>query len=102
MQWIYNSETGQFLGRTGTSWGKQIDNLKFRLKLQWIIYSNSLFCYPPAKVGIFYLIFYTCLAIFWGIMMKVFLATISFEKPKWTLDDSLIGVNPGKLKDEID
>jgi len=35
------------------------------------------------------------LAVFWGIMLKIFMSTISFEKPKWILDESLIGTNPG-------
>jgi len=67
-QWIYNPRTKQFLGRTGASW---------------------------AKVGFFYIIFYLCLAIFWAMMLKIFMATISFERPKWLLDESLIGTNPG-------
>lgn len=46
------------------------------------------------------LIFYTCffagLAVLFSICMKGMLATLSYQKPKWTLKDSLIGTNPGK------
>lgn len=46
------------------------------------------------------LIFYTCffagLAVLFSICMKGMLATLSYQKPKWTLKESLIGTNPGK------
>lgn len=46
------------------------------------------------------LIFYTCffagLAVLFSICMKGMLATLSYQKPRWTLKDSLIGTNPGE------
>ncbi|XP_032668439.1 sodium/potassium-transporting ATPase subunit beta-2-like [Odontomachus brunneus] len=54
--------------------------------------------HPPKKWG-YTLIFYTCffagLAVLFSICMKGMLATLSTQKPKWTLKDSLIGTNPG-------
>ncbi|XP_058808799.1 sodium/potassium-transporting ATPase subunit beta-2-like [Phymastichus coffea] len=65
---LYNSETGQVMGRTGSSW---------------------------AKILIFYLIFYIVLAAFFGGMLAVFYQTLDNRQPKWQLDASLIGSNPG-------
>lgn len=65
---LWNSETGQFLGRTGASW---------------------------AKILLFYVIFYAVLAGFFGAMLTVFYQTLDPNKPKWQLDESLIGSNPG-------
>lgn len=54
--------------------------------------------HPPKKWG-YTLIFYTCffagLAILFSICMKGMLATLSDNKPRWTLKESLIGTNPG-------
>ncbi|XP_075212360.1 sodium/potassium-transporting ATPase subunit beta-2-like [Lycorma delicatula] len=65
---IWNPETHQFLGRTAKSWGGIIT---------------------------FYIIFYGCLAVFFAICMKVLLSTIDDHEPKWQLEDSIIGTNPG-------
>ncbi|XP_076674415.1 sodium/potassium-transporting ATPase subunit beta-2-like [Andrena cerasifolii] len=65
---LWNSETGQFLGRTGASW---------------------------AKILLFYVIFYAVLAGFFGAMLTVFYQTLDPNQPKWQLDASLIGSNPG-------
>ncbi|XP_076233155.1 sodium/potassium-transporting ATPase subunit beta-2 [Calliopsis andreniformis] len=65
---LWNSETGQFLGRTGASW---------------------------AKILLFYVIFYAVLAGFFGAMLTVFYQTLDPNAPKWQLDKSLIGSNPG-------
>ncbi|KAJ8920639.1 hypothetical protein NQ315_004778 [Exocentrus adspersus] len=67
-QFLWNSETGQFLGRTGASW---------------------------AKILLFYLIFYSVLAGFFAAMLAVFYQTLDARKPKWQLSSSLIGDNPG-------
>ena len=67
-QFIWNTDTKEFLGRNGSSW---------------------------AKVGVFYTVFYVCLGLFWFGMLRIFLTTISDERPKWILDESLIGLNPG-------
>jgi sodium/potassium-transporting ATPase subunit beta len=58
----------QFLGRTGCSW---------------------------AKITLFYLIFYSCLAGFFAIMMAGFFATLSDTRPTMTGMYSLIKQNPG-------
>lgn len=65
---VWNSETGQFLGRTGASW---------------------------AKILLFYVIFYAVLSGFFGAMLAVFYQTLDPNAPKWQLDNSLIGSNPG-------
>lgn len=65
---LWNSETGQFLGRTGASW---------------------------AKILLFYIIFYAVLCGFFGAMLAVFYQTLDPNAPKWQLDSSLIGSNPG-------
>ncbi|OAD53765.1 Sodium/potassium-transporting ATPase subunit beta-2 [Eufriesea mexicana] len=65
---LWNSETGQFLGRTGASW---------------------------AKILLFYVIFYAVLTGFFGAMLTVFYQTLDPNAPKWQLENSLIGSNPG-------
>ncbi|KAK5646787.1 hypothetical protein RI129_005251 [Pyrocoelia pectoralis] len=65
---LWNSETHQFLGRTGGSWGKII---------------------------LFYLLFYAVLIGFFAAMLTIFYQTLDDKKPKWQLDRSLIGSNPG-------
>lgn len=67
-QFLYNSETSEFLGRTGGSW---------------------------AKILIFYVIFYAALAGFFAAIFAVFYQTLDQHQPKWKLDDGLIGSNPG-------
>lgn len=67
-QFLWNPSTKEFLGRTGGSW---------------------------AKILIFYLIFYACLAAFWAVMLLIFYQTIDPHYPKWQLSESRIGANPG-------
>jgi len=49
------------------------------------------------KITVFYCIYYSCLAGFWTACLYIFFATLPHEKfgPRWTMDESLIGVNPG-------
>merc|ERR1712002_1202342 len=49
------------------------------------------------KITVFYCIYYSCLAGFWTACLYIFFATLPHESfgPRWTMDDSLIGVNPG-------
>lgn len=68
MKSIWNSEKKEFIGRTGGSW---------------------------AKIGLFYLIFYSCLAGFFAIMLVGFFSTIDNEAPKQQGMYSLIKSNPG-------
>jgi len=67
-QFIWNPETGQVLGRTGSSW---------------------------AKVGLFYFVLYAFLAAFFAVMLVIFYQTLDNFEPKWKLDSSIIGSNPG-------
>nr|XP_023014837.1 sodium/potassium-transporting ATPase subunit beta-2-like [Leptinotarsa decemlineata] len=67
-QFLWNPETSQFLGRTGSSWGKII---------------------------LFYILFYIVLIGFFAALMAVFYQTLDPTKPKWELEKSLIGNNPG-------
>lgn len=65
---LWNSETNQFLGRTAGSW---------------------------AKILLFYCCFYACLIGFFSSMLAIFYQTLDMKVPKWQLDRSLIGNNPG-------
>jgi len=69
MLFLWNSETSEFLGRTGMSW---------------------------LKISTFYIIYYTCLAGFFMLMLLVFFQTLKDDRPSWDVDsDSIIGKNPG-------
>ena len=49
-----------------------------------------------AKLGIFYILFYSFLAAFWAVCFSVFSTQfLSDEKPRWTGSASLIGTSPG-------
>jgi len=65
---IYDPATGAILSRTPKSW---------------------------AKITGFYLIYYILLAAFWLTSLQIFFLTIDEKVPRWTLDESLIGSNPG-------
>ncbi|EDW63593.1 sodium/potassium-transporting ATPase subunit beta-1 [Drosophila virilis] len=65
---IYNPSKGTIFGRTGKSWG---------------------------QLFLFYAIFYIVLGILFTICMQVMLSTMDNHQPKWKLDESLIGTNPG-------
>ncbi|KAK7484749.1 hypothetical protein BaRGS_00024034 [Batillaria attramentaria] len=65
---IWNGEEKQFLGRGGRSW---------------------------AQIGLFYLIYYACLAGFWIGLLSVFYKTLDVTNPKLTGDASLLKGNPG-------
>ncbi|XP_063699441.1 sodium/potassium-transporting ATPase subunit beta [Culicoides brevitarsis] len=67
-QFLWNSETSQFMGRTGSSW---------------------------AKILFFYVCFYACLIGFFAGLLAVFYQTLDYKMPKWQLDNGLIGANPG-------
>lgn len=64
---LYNRETRQVMGRSGRSW---------------------------AKIGVFYVVFYSCLAGFFAAMMAVFLTTVN-PAPVYNTDGSATGVGAG-------
>lgn len=49
----------------------------------------------PAKILLFYVIFYAALAGFFAAIFAVFYQTLEENRPKWLLDNGLIGSNPG-------
>ncbi|KAM8715490.1 hypothetical protein ACLKA7_002528 [Drosophila subpalustris] len=67
-QFLYNSEAGTVMGRDRASW---------------------------AKIGIFYVAFYGVLGALVAICIWAFFQTLDPRIPKWTLDSSIIGTNPG-------
>lgn len=67
-QFIYDKGTGQVFGRTTKNWG---------------------------QLFLFYTAFYIVLAALFAICMQALLATMNHQFPKWQLDASLIGTNPG-------
>eukprot|EP00092_Neocalanus_flemingeri_P006793 GFUD01007336.1.p1 GENE.GFUD01007336.1~~GFUD01007336.1.p1 ORF type:complete len:347 (-),score=67.21 GFUD01007336.1:191-1231(-) len=69
MQFLWNTETNEFLGRTGMSW---------------------------LKIGLFYVVYYAFLAGFFMLMLLVFFQTLDDNKPTWEVkNDGIIGKNPG-------
>ena len=52
--------------------------------------------YFAAKIGLFYLIFYSSLAAFFAIMLAGFFSTIDRRRPTQTGMTSLIKMNPGQ------
>jgi len=79
---LYDKNTGAIMGRTPLSW---------------------------LLITIFYIIYYSCLAGFWALMLFIFFQTIDNEVPKWDhASGSLIGrspalgVRPGQSWENID
>lgn len=68
LQFCYNKNNGTYFGRTISSWG---------------------------RLFLFYIIFYAILAGLFAICLQGLFATLNDEEPKWKLDSSLIGTNPG-------
>jgi len=66
LKFLWND--GKFLGRGPKSWGLII---------------------------VFYIIYYAFLAAFWGCMLLVFFTTLKENEPRWQVDSSIIGTNPG-------
>ncbi len=65
---FYDTDKGTIMGRKGKSW---------------------------FLITVFYLIYYTCLALFFALMMFIFLLTVSDEEPKYQGSASIIGTSPG-------
>jgi len=65
---LYDRKTGAIMGRTPKSW---------------------------FLITIFYMIYYSCLAGFWGLCMYIFMhTTITSDQPRWLTRDSIIGESP--------
>lgn len=92
LKFIWDSDTSQCLGRTGGSWGKSHHSIEINF--------FSLFLFPSwnktAKILCFYVIFYAALSGFFAAIFAVFYQTLEMDKPKWLLDNGLIGNNPGE------
>ncbi|CAH0393559.1 unnamed protein product [Bemisia tabaci] len=67
-RFLYNPETHEYFGRTPISW---------------------------AKIGLFYLVFYAVLAAMFGILLWLFFLTLDPRIPRYQLEESIIGTNPG-------
>jgi len=67
-QFVYNSETGEILGRTPISW---------------------------LKITVFYIVYYSFLTAFFIVMLLAFFQTLSDKEPTWKMESGgLIGSNP--------
>ena len=58
---------------------------------------NYLHLFYIGKIGLFYLIFYGVLAALVAICFWGFFQTLDPRIPRWQLERSIIGTNPGKL-----
>lgn len=67
-QFFWDPRTRKCMGRTADSW---------------------------LKIIAFYIALYAILAAVWALFFYMFQQTISDRYPKWQLDESLIGTNPG-------
>lgn len=65
---FWDPRTGKCMGRTGESW---------------------------LKIIAFYIALYAILAAVWTLFFYMFQQTINIREPKWQLERSLIGTNPG-------
>lgn len=65
---LYDPKKGAFFSRTPSSW---------------------------VKIILFYTIYYSVLTVFWIGCLQAFFATLPEGQPRWLLDESLIGSNPG-------
>lgn len=52
-------------------------------------------CLLLGKIFVFYSIFYTVLAGMFTVCLQGLFSTLSMTEPKWTMEQSLIGTNPG-------
>lgn len=71
----------------------------FHIHLITIVYNDTNlihFFLFTAKILLFYVIFYVALVGFFAAMLAVFWQTLDTKVPKWQLDGSIIGTNPGK------
>lgn len=67
-QFLWNSNTSEFMGRTGMSW---------------------------LKITAFYVLYYAFLAGYFIAMLVIFYQTLDHKKPRWQNSNGIIGDNPG-------
>jgi len=68
LEFVYNQETGEILGRTPVSW---------------------------FKISLFYIVYYSFLTAFFALMLLAFFQTLDDKQPTWTMESKgLIGSNP--------
>ncbi len=48
------------------------------------------------KIGVFYVIYYTLLTLYFLAMLWIFYQTLDDKKPRWQNSNGIIGTNPGK------
>lgn len=60
-----------------------------------LIFVISHFIFLAAKIGIFYIIFYSCLAAFFAVLLVGFFQTLDVKQPTQQNLYSLIKANPG-------
>lgn len=71
------------------------------INLQSIITDSFQLFLFAAKILLFYIIFYAALTGFFAAIFAVFYQTLEVDKPKWMLDNGLIGSNPGKWMETL-
>jgi len=68
----------------------------FDRSIEFILhYLISISQLPLGQLIFFYTVFYIALGALFAICLKVLMMTINEQSPKWTLQESLIGTNPG-------
>jgi len=67
-KFLYNPSTHEVLGRSAKSW---------------------------AQITVFYIVLYAFLAGFFAALLTVFFQTLDENTPRWTMQSSLLGTNPG-------
>ncbi len=49
------------------------------------------------KIGVFYVIYYTLLTLYFLAMLWIFYQTLDDKEPKWQNANGIIGTNPGAI-----
>ena len=103
---MYNKEKGEVMGRNAESWGmwwntaamwEEIQNFCGSIKISVCKFNLIVIFSFIGKIGLFFLVYYACLAAFFAAMFAIAFSTIPDTKdgPKYT---SFISDKPCKLK----